>query len=171
MRSAMQHRDQLCSLALGEPADRLARRDAAVRENLVDLHATVLGDREQHVEDLRRLEEFGRVQEQLMDRVATRLEIAFELRALRANLVRTCQRIHSLVERTLRCSGTFMERLLTRRHGRRVYRLGGALQGFLAQFTSTSSRGRGAFSSLELFAYLCRSFAWHECPDTQIIAQ
>jgi hypothetical protein len=35
-RSAMQHRDELGALALGEVADRLAGRDAAVRE---DTHA------------------------------------------------------------------------------------------------------------------------------------
>ena len=52
------------------------------RENLVDLHATVLGDREQHVEDLRGLEELGRVEQQLVDRMAARFEVALELRAL-----------------------------------------------------------------------------------------
>src|ERR1700728_807063 len=59
--SAVQHRDELGALALGEPADRLARRDAAVREDLVHFDAAVLGDGQQHVEDLRGLEVFRRV--------------------------------------------------------------------------------------------------------------
>ena len=43
----VQQGDQLRALALGQPADRLARRDAAVGEDLVDLHAPVLGDGEE----------------------------------------------------------------------------------------------------------------------------
>ena len=37
--------NELGALALGEPADRLARRDPAVCEDLVDLHAAVLAER------------------------------------------------------------------------------------------------------------------------------
>src|SRR6202011_2666675 len=97
-----------------------------------------------------------------------RLEVALELGALRANLVRAGKRIHALVERTLRCGRSLVERLLTRRHGRRVYRLGVALQGLGGQFTSTSSRGRAAFMSLELFRNLCRLFAAQVCPGAPI---
>ena len=84
----------------------------------------------------------------LWDRVATGLEVALELGPLGADLVRSRQRVHPLIEGTLRRGGPFMKRLLTRRHGRRVYRLGVALQALTGQFTSTSSRGRAAFSSL-----------------------
>ena len=51
-----QQRDELGALPRREPADRLARRDAALREDLVRLHAAVLRHREQQVEDLRRLD-------------------------------------------------------------------------------------------------------------------
>src|SRR3712207_4717055 len=74
--SAAQHGDQLGALALRQPADRLARRDAALQEDLVDLHAPVLGHREQHVEDLGRLDVFGRIQEQVVDADSTALEVA-----------------------------------------------------------------------------------------------
>ena len=75
-----------------------------------------------------------RVEQQLLDREAAGLQIALELRPLRADLVRSRERIHALVEGPLRRRGSLVERRLTRRHGRRVYRLGGALQGLAAQF-------------------------------------
>src|SRR5690348_1184552 len=64
-RLAAEHRDELGALALREAADRLARRDAALDEDLVHLHAPVLRDGEQHVEDLGRLDVLGRLQEQV----------------------------------------------------------------------------------------------------------
>ena len=81
-RSAVEHRDQLGALALGQAADRLAGRDAAVREDLVDFHAPVFRDGEQHVEYLGGFKELRRVQQQLMDGVATRLEVPLQLCAL-----------------------------------------------------------------------------------------
>ena len=45
--------DELRALALGQAADRLARRDPALREDLVDLHVAVLRHRQQHVGHLR----------------------------------------------------------------------------------------------------------------------
>src|SRR3954469_20925030 len=56
-----QERDELAALALGQSADRLRRRDAALREDAVDLYAPVLRDGQQQVEHLGRLEVFRRV--------------------------------------------------------------------------------------------------------------
>ena len=92
---------ELGALALGEPADRLARRDPAVGEDLVDLHAPVLRDREQHVEHLRRLHVLRRVEQQRVDRAPAGLQVALELRALDADLVRSRECIHALVQRSL----------------------------------------------------------------------
>src|SRR5664279_347386 len=94
---AVQQRNKLAALALGQAADRLARRDAAVHEDLVDLHAPVLGHREQHVEDLGGLDVFGRVEQQRVNRQAPRLEVALELSPLYAYLICPCKRVHSLV--------------------------------------------------------------------------
>ena len=59
--AAAQQRDELRALALGEAADGLARRDPALLQDLVGLHAAVLGDGEQHVEDLGGLEVLRRL--------------------------------------------------------------------------------------------------------------
>src|SRR6188472_406457 len=90
-RLAAQHRDQLGALALREAADRLARRDPALDENLVDLHAPVLRHRQQHVEHLRRLDELRRLQQEIMDADPPRLEIALELSAPGPDLVRALE--------------------------------------------------------------------------------
>src|SRR5436190_15986056 len=66
-RLAAEHRDELGALALREAADRLARRDAALDEHLVDLHAPVLRDGEEHVEDLRRLDVGRRLEQEVVD--------------------------------------------------------------------------------------------------------
>ena len=50
---AAEHRDELGALTRGETADRLRGRDAAELQDLVDLHAPVLRNRQQQVEDLR----------------------------------------------------------------------------------------------------------------------
>jgi len=50
-------RDELAALALRETAQRLAGRDPALRQDLVDLHAPVLRDREQQVEDLQKVKQ------------------------------------------------------------------------------------------------------------------
>src|SRR4030081_1690763 len=65
-----QHRDELRALALGQAADGLARRDTALREDLVGLHAPVLGNGQQHVEHLGRLDVGRRVEQELVDRKA-----------------------------------------------------------------------------------------------------
>ena len=127
-RSAVQHRDQLGTLALGEPADRLARRDPAVRENLVDLHATVLRHREQHVEDLRGLEVLRGSSSSCWIEWRPALRSRFSCaRCERISFARARASIRWLNERS-GVAGSFMERRLTGRHGRRVYRLGGPMQ-------------------------------------------
>src|SRR4051794_32020482 len=83
-----QHRDELGALAIGEAADRLARRDPAGLQDLIGLAPTVLRNRQEHVEDLGGLQELGRIEEQLVDRHSTSLQIALELRATRADDVR-----------------------------------------------------------------------------------
>src|SRR3954451_15630704 len=102
---AAKQRDKLCALPGREPADGLARRDAALREDLVGLHAAVLGHSEQEVEDLRRLDVCRRLHQQLVDGDTTGLEVALELRPLRADFVRAGERDHALVQRTLGCGG------------------------------------------------------------------
>src|SRR5690349_19254378 len=96
--AAAQQRDQLAALALGEPAEGLARRDPALAQDLVDLHAPVLGDGEQQVEHLGRLQIVRRIEQQLMDGRAARLEVALELRATAPDIVGTLQRLHALHE-------------------------------------------------------------------------
>src|SRR3954466_13251094 len=98
---ATQVRDELAALALGQAADRLRRRDPALGEDAVHLHATVLRHRQQQVEDLGRLEVFRRVEKQPMDLGATGLEVPFEGGSARADLVRPLKRIHPLRQRAL----------------------------------------------------------------------
>src|SRR5437764_1789638 len=91
-----QHRDQLGALALREAADGLARRDPALLEDLVGLHAAVLGDGQEHVEDLRGLHPRGRIEQQPVDRGPAGLEVPLELRAAGPDLVGALERLHSL---------------------------------------------------------------------------
>src|SRR5579859_3612893 len=88
--------DQLAPLALGEATHRLARRDLALREDLVHLHPAVLGDGEQQVEDLGRLQELRRGKQQLVDRLPAGLEIALELGAPGADVVGALKGLHPL---------------------------------------------------------------------------
>src|SRR3954465_10498874 len=76
-----EHADELGTLAIGEAADGLRRRDPAGLQDLVGLHPPVLRDGQEHVEHLGGLEEFWRLQEELVDRHSTGLQIALELRA------------------------------------------------------------------------------------------
>src|SRR6185312_2966051 len=137
---ATEQGDELGALARGEAADRLARGDAALREDLVRLHASVLRHRQQQVEDLRRLDVGRRFRQQFVNRDAPGLEVALELRALRADLVRARERDHPLVEGTLGRGGVLGGRFTgSRRHWRRVYNVKPARQAPTAEFASTSS--------------------------------
>src|SRR3954466_4993090 len=92
---ATQVRDELAALALGQAADRLRRRDPALGENAVHLHATVLRNRQQQVEDLGRLEVLGRVEQQPVDLRAASLEVPLQGGSARADLVRSLKRVHA----------------------------------------------------------------------------
>src|SRR5262245_36706486 len=116
---ATQHRDQLGALALRETSNGLGRRDAAHLQDLVDLHAAVLGYGEQHVEDLGGLDVFGRLEEQHVDAGPAGLQVALERGTLGSDLVRALERLHALDEGTLRSSrGGLGGRLRRWRHGR-----------------------------------------------------
>ena len=64
------------ALALGEPADRLARRDPALGEDPVHLHAPVLRDCEQEVENLGRLQVFRGIEQKTVDLRPAGFEVA-----------------------------------------------------------------------------------------------
>src|SRR3954470_20073750 len=90
---APQEADELAALALGQAADRLRRRDPALREDAVHLHASVLRYRQQQVEDLGRLQVLGRVEQQSVDLRATGLQVALQGGSARADLVRSLKRV------------------------------------------------------------------------------
>src|SRR3954452_22689178 len=92
---ATQHGDEFGALTIRQAADRLRRRDTADLQDLVHLHAPVLRYGEQHVEDLRRLDEIGWIVEQLLDAGTARFEIALEGRASCPDLVRALERLHA----------------------------------------------------------------------------
>src|SRR5215217_4422213 len=159
-RLAAQHRDELGALALREAADRLARRDAALHEHLVDLHAPVLRDGEQHVEDLGRLDVGGRLEQEVLDLGPAALEVALELRATRADLVRALEGFHPLDEAALGRGHARLGRSLRRwRHGRRVYIAKPRSQGSSHEFGCTSTRGSGLFRRLDGKARCLQDFS------------
>src|SRR3954471_2961305 len=122
-----EHADELGTLAIREAADRLRRRDPAGLQDLVGLHAPVLGDRQEHVEDLGGLEELGRLEQELVDRHSTGLQVALELRATRADDVRLLEGVHPLVEAAFGCGRVLGGRVGGRRHrGADTTRLGAA---------------------------------------------
>src|SRR5207244_9359097 len=99
----VQQRGQLASLALRQAADRLRGSDPAVGEDLVDLHPAVLGDGQEHVEYLGRLDVLGRIEQERVDRESAGLGVALELGPLYPDLVGSRERIHSLVQSALWC--------------------------------------------------------------------
>ena len=98
---AAQERDELVALALGQAADGLARRDAAVREDAIHLHAPVLRHRQQQVEDLRGEQVVGRIQQQAVDLSATALRSRLRrARRVRISLARFRASILCVSERS-----------------------------------------------------------------------
>ena len=75
---------------------------------------------------------YSGAQQQLVDRLAAGLEVALELRAAAADVVRALQRLHPLHERSLGRSDGLGGRFADRRHGRRLYILGRGDQGQIA---------------------------------------
>src|SRR5262249_53005689 len=91
--------DQLGPLPLGEAPDRLRLADPALVEEPRGLHPAELGDCHEHVEDLRRLDPLGRVEQDGLDALAPGLQVALELSAADPHVVRSLERLHPLVER------------------------------------------------------------------------
>ena len=81
-------------------------------QDLGGLDAAVLGEGQQHVEDLRGLQKRRRVQQQRTDRHSAGLEVALELSAKRPNLVRPAERVHTLIQAALWCRSMLVERVL-----------------------------------------------------------
>src|SRR3954453_7965117 len=160
-----QETNELAALALGQAADRLRRRDPALREDAVHLHAPVLRDRQQQVEDLGRLEVLGRVEQQPVDLRATGLQVPLEGRSARADLVRTLKRVHALRQRAL---GSRTRRLLRRglggggRHAARLYTREGDRPPpptvFRANSPGPQPELQAGWGYLTLFRALCRAF-------------
>src|SRR4051794_17151238 len=75
---AAEQPDQLGALAFGEAADRLRRRDPALVEDPVRLHPSVLGDGEEHVEDLGGEDVLRRVEQDRVDAGPARLQILLQ---------------------------------------------------------------------------------------------
>src|SRR3954468_3453092 len=138
-----QVRNELAALALGQAADRLRRRDPALREDAVHLHAPVLRHRQQQVEDLGRLEVLGRVEQQAVDLRATGFQVPLEGGSARADLVRSLKRVHTLRQRPL---GSRTRRWLRRglggggRHAARLYTREGDRQPPPTLFSRNSPR-------------------------------
>ena len=102
---------ELGALALAQAAESLARRDLAALQNLGCLYAPVLGEGQQHVKDLRGLQVWGRVEQQRTDGHPASLEVPFELRAKRTNLVGRSEGVHALIQVALGCHPV-LERVL-----------------------------------------------------------
>ena len=90
--------NQLVTLAVGEPTDRLRLTDAALVEQTRCFHAAELRHGHEHVEDLRGRDELGRGEQDLIDLDLPGLQVSFELSALDADIVRPLERLHSLIE-------------------------------------------------------------------------
>src|SRR5215213_2684617 len=138
---APEETDELAALALGQAADRLRRRDPALGEDAVHLHAPVLRHRQQQVEDLGRLQVLGRVQKKPVDLCAASFEVPLQGSSARADLVRSLKRIHPLRQRPL---GSRTRRLLRRglggggRHAARLYTREGDRQPVTTVFLANS---------------------------------
>src|SRR6187200_3403658 len=81
--------DELGPLALGEAAHRLRLADPALVQQTRRLDAAELGDRHQHVEDLRGRDVLRRVEEDRLDLNAAVLQVLLQLRAPNPDVVRT----------------------------------------------------------------------------------
>jgi hypothetical protein len=161
---AAQIRDELTALPLREAADRLARRDPALSEDPVHLHAPVLRDGEKEIEDLCGKEIFRRIEQQSVDLRTTGFEVSLEGCAPGTDLVCTLQRIHALSQRTLgsRTHRLLRGRLGGGRHAARFYTRTAARQRGQRLFFGNSSRPlpevKRAWGYLTLFVVLCRAF-------------
>ena len=100
--------DQLGALALGEPADRLRLADPALVEAARRLDAAELRHRHQHVEDLRRRDVLGRLEQDLLDLHAPALRSFFSCaRLTRMSFARFSASIRWSSERSGACAWVF----------------------------------------------------------------
>src|SRR3954469_21993143 len=161
---APEERHELAALALGQAADRLARRDAALREDPVHLHAPVLRNRQKQIEDLCGKEIFRRIQQQTVDLRAAGFEVSLEGCATGTDLVGALQRVHALRERTLgsRTHRLLRGRLGGGRHAARLYTRRRARQRGETLFFGNSAGPQPELEAgsgyLTLFVRLCRHF-------------
>src|SRR3970282_1746690 len=79
LRAMVEELDELRALALGEAGDGLRLADAALVEEPRRLHAPELRDGHQHVEDLRRGDELGRVEKNRLDVLPSRFQVPLPL--------------------------------------------------------------------------------------------
>jgi hypothetical protein len=127
-------------------------------QDLIHLHATILGHGQQQIEDLRGLQIIRRLEQQFVDRLAARFEITLELSPSAADIVRALERLHALRQRAFRRSQGFEERFTDRRHPRRLYIVRRPDQAQSAQFDSTSTLGSAMSSLVPVIAIVCRGF-------------
>ena len=149
-----------------QPADRLARRDPALREDLVDLHVAVLRHREQHLRHLGG-EHVLRWREQQTLRVrAPRPQVALQLCALRSDLVGPLSASIRWRERALRSAGGGLR---GGGHGRRLYAGRAACKVPLRNFTvanksQTRARNRKHETRTARYAVI-RAAIWQAIQD------
>src|SRR5439155_6577302 len=79
--------NELSSLAVGEPSNRLRLADAGLVQETRRLHPTELGDGHQHVEHFCGRDIFGWVVEDLVDPRASDFQVFLQLRALDPDVV------------------------------------------------------------------------------------
>lgn len=89
---------QLVALPFRQPADGLAWRDPALRQDLVDLDSAELGCRQEHVEDLHGLGPLRWFSQDRMDRDPSAPQVTLELGSTGADVVGLLQRTHALSE-------------------------------------------------------------------------
>jgi hypothetical protein len=90
--------DELRPLTLGQPADGLRLADPALVQQAGGLHAPELRHRHEHVEHLRGGHVVGRVEQDRLDVSASILEVLLELGTADADVVRTLEGFHPLIE-------------------------------------------------------------------------
>src|SRR5947207_2946069 len=94
--------NQLRALTVGQPAHGLRLADPARVQEAGRLHAPELGDGHEYVDHLRGLDVVRRFVEYRLDLDASVLEVLLEPRAPHPAVVRSLERVHSLVERANR---------------------------------------------------------------------
>src|SRR5947208_1822531 len=96
---AVEEPNELLPLTVRKAANRLRLADPALVEQPRRLHAAELRHRHEHVEDLRGRDELRRVAQDRLDRGVTGLQVLLQLRALDADVVRSLEGFHPLIER------------------------------------------------------------------------